>query len=155
MLGGGGGGGMILRGGAGGSLDLAAAMEGVELDEELAAGFERFGVVGLILDEGRGCAAGLLIPDFLCKKTFVGTTKMFGKGDTYLRPACFEQFALRNGTNNAWLSLRYWSRLARRWLSRRNMNHVALVNITARNSFVFDEFNLCLLIFLLNIINTK
>jgi len=56
---------MLLRGGAGGGLDLAAVMEGVELDEVLAAGFRTFGVtVGLMLDDGRGCAAGLRTPDF-------------------------------------------------------------------------------------------
>lgn len=61
MLGGGGGCGTLLRGGAGGGLDLAAVMEGVELDEELAAGF---GVTIGLLDDGRGCAAGLRTSDF-------------------------------------------------------------------------------------------
>jgi len=36
-------------------------MEGVELDEELAAGF---GVTIGLLDDGRGCAAGLRTSDF-------------------------------------------------------------------------------------------
>jgi hypothetical protein len=48
---------------------LAVVVDGVEVDEEGAAGFGRFGVtVCLMLEEGSGCAAGLRTPDFFYKK---------------------------------------------------------------------------------------